>query len=86
MQTRLLISIVTTVGLVLMTPYSQNAFAQNSNTSRANGGVGGDMTGSTGASGAGGGSSGAVIGGGSTRQPVEHHLFCDTGMITPICK
>jgi hypothetical protein len=41
---------------------------------------------STGQIGAGGGSSGATIGGGSTGPSVDRHLFCITGMITPICK
>lgn len=41
--------------------------------------------GGTGQSGAAGGSSGATIGGGSTGQSVDRHLFCNTGVITPIC-
>ena len=39
---------------------------------------------------AGGGSGGAMIGEDSTGQSggqtVDRHLFCNTGMITPICK
>jgi hypothetical protein len=134
MQTRLVIGLVTTLGLVSslgVTLFSQNTFAQNSNTSSANDGIrtsvgayastnsgaggassgtsgynsnggfalGGSIAqsgggggssglggGSTGQSGGGGGSSGGMIGVGSTGQTVDRHLFCNTGMITPICK
>jgi hypothetical protein len=65
-----------------------------SNTGSANGGIssGGASSGTRsynsngGQIGAGGGSSGATTGGGSTGQSVDRHLFCNTGMITPICK
>jgi hypothetical protein len=127
MQTRLVIALVTTLGLVSslgVTLFSQNTFAQNSNTSSANDGIstpvgayastnsgaggassgtsgynsnggfalGGSIAqsglggGSTGQSGGGGGSSGDTIGVGSIGQTVDRHLFCNTGMITPICK
>jgi hypothetical protein len=70
MQTRIVIAIVITVGLVLSlgaltTLYSQNTFAQNSNTGSANGG-----------------NSGA--GGGQTVN--RHLFCNGIGMITPICK
>jgi hypothetical protein len=128
MQTRLVIALVTTLGLVSslgVTLFSENTFAQNSNTSSApvgayastNSGAGGASSGtsgynsnggfalggsiaqsgggggssglgggSTGQSGGGGGSSGDTIGVGSIGQTVDRHLFCNTGMITPICK
>ena len=85
---------------VLTTLYSQNAFAQNSTGSTNGGAVGGVTTqsgggggsggattggGSTGQSGGGGGSSGNTIGTG-TGHSVDRQLFCNTGMITPICK
>jgi hypothetical protein len=81
--------------------YSQNAFAQISNPGSANGSISGTggassgtgsynsnggLGGNTGQTGAGGGSSGATIGGGNTGQSVDRHLFCNTGVITPICK
>jgi hypothetical protein len=34
----------------------------------------------------GGGSSGATIGGGNAGQSVDRNLFCNTGIMTPVCK
>jgi hypothetical protein len=81
--------IVLVSALTMLTLNIQQTFAM---TSTGQSGVGGGSTGatigagSTGQSGDGGGSTGATIGTGSVGQSVDHHLFCNTGMITPICK
>ena len=39
-----------------------------------------------GSTGGGGGSTGPTIGTGSAGQNVDRHLFCNTGVMTPICE
>jgi hypothetical protein len=64
-------------GLTMLASSTQQTFA-------VIGGVGGGSAGAT--TGAGGGSTGSPTGASSTGQSPDPHLFCITGMKTPICK
>jgi hypothetical protein len=88
MKLRITISIAIGLAVLLTSvisaePMTQNAYAAASpSNSSASGG-------SLGQSKSLGGASGATTGAGTPPQSgggVDRHLFCDTGVITPICK
>jgi hypothetical protein len=92
MKLRIAISI--TIGLALFLtsvitvgPITQRAYAavSPSSSSRASGGSLGQSKGLGGASGATTGA-GTAVQSGSNVGGVDRHLFCNTGVITPICK
>jgi hypothetical protein len=89
-----MIAISITIGLALFLtsvitagPITQRAYAavSPSSSSRASGGSLGQSKGLGGASGATTGA-GTAVQSGSNVGGVDRHLFCNTGVITPICK
>jgi uncharacterized membrane protein len=84
MKLRITISIAIGLALVLTSviiagPITQKAHAAVSPSSRASGGsLGGASRATTGA--------GTAVQSGSNVGGVDRHLFCNTGVITPICK
>jgi hypothetical protein len=87
MKLRIAISVVIGFTLVLTSviiagPITQKAYAAGPSSSRASGGslglsksLGGATTGA-----------GTAVQSGSNVGGVDRHLFCDTGVMTPICK
>ena len=92
MKLRIAIPVAIGLALVLSAVISAGPITQKAYAVVDSSGSGGASGGSLGQSRALGGASGVTTGAGSTGQSglnvggVDRHLFCNTGVITPICK
>jgi hypothetical protein len=84
MKLRLMIPIA--IGLVLTAVIIVGRITDNAYAAASSSGRGGHSVGSLGQSSALGGASGVTTGAGSNVGGVDRHLFCNMGVITPICK